>query len=188
MLAETTNTPAWLEAAVMVLGVIITTFLVPWLRRKTEAAKAEAAERRAGATKHELESKQDLTDMLKLYALEAAADIAERRFPILAQKIVNKELQDAAAIKAELYGWGKDLKQRIVDHFDLQGVNIVKALGSRYVEEIVEWAANKVSPFPGQETAKALLGQWGGKAAEWLLNRGVVWVRSRSEHELESGE
>lgn len=180
--------PAWLTALVGIIGSLVTLFLLPWLRQKANAARAEAESNKSTAINTQITTKDILMDQAKAIALDMAASIAEKRFPALQAKVASGQLKlDAKSIKEELYAWGKALKAEIIEHFDAQGINIVTALGDKYLDHVIEWAANKVSPFPGKDTATALLTEWNGKAIEWLATKGVAWVKSRVETENTSG-
>ena len=105
----------------------------------------------------------------------SAAAIAEKRFPQLAETIKSKGL-NADEIKKELRMWGGDLKQEAQVYFDNQGIDLVKAVGDDALDSFIERAANKVSPFPGLDTAKELLKN---KVSDFLIDKGVDWVKSR---------
>jgi anti-sigma28 factor (negative regulator of flagellin synthesis) len=178
------GTPVWLTGLIAVIGSIVTIFLVPWLRQKANAARAEAEKLKSESIGKQLDNKSLLIEQAKAFALDTAASIAEKRFPALQAKITAGELKlDAAMLKDELRSWGAVLKDKIIGHFDDQGINVITGVGDKYLDELVEWAANKVSPFPGKDTVKALLTEWDGKALEFLANKGVDWVKSRVETE-----
>lgn len=178
------GTPQWTTILAGIIGTLITIFLLPWLRQKANAARAEAAKNQSEAIDTQIDTKRVLTDQAKAFALDTAASIAEKRFPALQAKVAAGELKlDGATLKAELYSWGATLKAKIVEHFNDQGIDIVVALGDKYLDELIEWAANKVSPFPGRDTVVALLKDWDGKALEWLATKGVEWVRRKVETE-----
>jgi len=188
VVTDTQSGPAWLTALVGVIATVVTVFLVPWLRQKANAARAEAESYKADSINTQISTKDMLADQAKQIGYSMAASLAEKRFPALAAKVASGELKmDGPSIKKELYSWGAALKAQIIEHFDGQGINIVTALGDKYLDQLVEWAANKVSPFPGKDTAKALLTEWDGKAIEWLATKGVDWVKKRTETENASG-
>ena len=174
--ATTNELPAWLQALISVIGLAITAFLVPFLKRKAEAAKAEAKRQSAQATEHDINSRGILVSRLKQFLWGSAEAMAEKKFPELAAKIKNGELNGKEAIKKELYGWGGTLRDDAMSYFGNQGVDVVAAVGDDFLDKLIERAANKVSPFPGKETAKVLLQE---HASDWLIEHGVDWVRQK---------
>jgi len=181
--------PTWLTALMAVIGSILTLFLVPWLRQKANAARAEAESHKADSINTQVSTKDMLVEQAKIAAMDLAASLAEKRFPALQAKLAAGTLKaDIPTLKAELYGWGAVLKEEIIEHFDGQGINIVTALGDKYVDKLVVWAADKVSPFPGKDTVTALITEWDGKAIEWLATKGVDWVKNRVKAENINGD
>lgn len=173
---KTDTIPGWLQALISVIGLAITAFLVPFLKRKTEAAKAEAKRQSAQATEHDINSRGILVTRLQEFLWGTASAIAEKKFPELAVKIKSGQLNSKEAVKKELYGWGGALRQDAMAYFGNQGVDVVAAVGDDFLDKLIERAANKVSPFPGKETAKELLQD---HATDWLIKHGVDWVRQR---------
>ena len=72
------------------------------------------------------------------------------------------------AIKQELKIWGTELKNDALDYFQKQGLDLIAILGDAYLDKLIRWAADRVSPFPGKETAAALL-------EDELSNRLIKW-------------
>lgn len=172
----------WVGIVVTIIGSIITIFLIPFLRQKANAAREDARNASAEANRQELDNIETLKAQAKSFAYDAALSLAEKNFPQLAQRIKDGEFSGddkVTKIKEEMYSWGRTLRDEIIEHFDDQGIDIVAALGDKYLDKLVELVANKVSPFPGKETAKAMLIEYDGKAIEWLLEKGVDWVRSK---------
>lgn len=177
----------WVTIVTAVVMGLITVFLLPWLRQQANKARAEAEKAKSESTGAQLSNKDLLIAQAKAFALDFAASIAEKRFPALAQKIKDGALKaNVDTLKEELRSWGAVLKDKIIEHFKEQGVDIVVALGDKYLDDLIEWAANKVSPFPGKDTAKALLTEWDGKALEFLATKGVEWVKNRVTNENET--
>ena len=168
-------TPQWLEIVLAGLGALLTYFLVPFLRRKGLAAKAEGAAHEAAAANSTISARGLLVSRLQEFLYGSAAAIAEKRFPQLAETIKAKGL-NKNEIKKQLRLWGGDLKQDAQVYFDNQGIDLVKAVGDDALDSLIERAANKVSPFPGRDTAKELLKS---HISDWLVNKGVDWVKMR---------
>lgn len=160
-----------------VLGVAVTAFLIPWIRAVGAAKTAEAdASGKQGKVSDE-EAKTILSERVKRMAVGLAELFADHKFPVLAAKIAAGKLNDAVAIKAEMYTWGNDLKSALVDQLNAQGIDTFAALGEQYIDAVVERAAAAVSPFPGKDTAIALLK--GGAAA--IIQHGVSYVRTMNK-------
>lgn len=195
-----TNTPdvpktgiGWLDTLLMVLVplimAVVSMFLIPFLKQKAAAAAEEAARIRSEKTGQDLTNKETLLAMLKAFLLDGATRIAERRFPELAKKVLSGKLpKEEGSIKAELHAWGKELKDAAIEHFKGLGVDIVAAVGDKYLDQLIELVANKVSPFPGKETTVALLKEWDGKAIQFLLDKGVDWVRGKFESDVNTSK
>lgn len=176
----------WVGTVMVIIGSLITIFLLPYLRQKANAAREEARIAAAEANGKELNNIDYLKAAAKSFAFDTAASMAEKNFPQLAQKIKDGGFSGddkVGKVKEELYSWGRTLKDKTIEHFADQGIDIVAALGDKYLDQLIELVANKVSPFPGKDTAKALLIEHDGKAIEWLLTKGVDWVRSKTEKE-----
>jgi hypothetical protein len=166
--------PMYVQIIVGIFGTIFTMFIVPFLRNSSEAAKARLLQHQIDSSKSLLEQKQQILDMLQEFALSRAASIGEKRWPILAGKIMHGKMNEKSEIKEELKEWGEDLKQECLDYFSTQNIDLIKLLGESAIDQAIEFAANKVSPFPGKETAVHLLKDG---AAKLLVDHGVDWVR-----------
>lgn len=167
--------PAWIEILVAALSTLVVTFLVPFLRRKGLAAKAERDAHEASAANSTISARGLLVSRLQEFLYGSAAAIAEKRFPILASKIVEKNMSKKE-VKLELRKWGSMLKEDAYIYFGHQGIDLAKTVGGEWVGKMIERAANKVSPFPGRETAKELLKS---KVSGWLIDKGVDWVKMK---------
>jgi len=119
--------------------------------------------------------KDALLKLLKEYVLDQAQVLAELEIPKIAAKVVRGELRDKKAIKAELYGLGAKLKDRVKEHFgsDLQ---IFGKSADGLIDDLIRAAADRTSPFPGKETAAMLLED---KVSNELVSYGVEWAKDR---------
>jgi hypothetical protein len=174
--------PEWLQYVITAISALVTTMLVPFLHRKAEAARLEGVKHVYDANLSRAEQRKLVSDRLKSFVLRHAAIFAEQRFPALARKIkaggfvgVNKEVI-IEQIKAEMRVWGADLKKEAIDYFNGQGIDLVAEIGDKYLDDFVRWAADRVSPFPGRETAVAILQD---NATDWLLEKGVDYLRNK---------
>jgi hypothetical protein len=60
---------------------------------------------------------------------------------------------------------------------------LVETFGAQAIDDLIERAANAVSPFPGRDTAVALLKNG---VADMLIDKGVDWMREKVKHEDEA--
>ena len=59
---------------------------------------------------------------------------------------------------------------------------VLAAVGDEFLDKLIERAANEVSPFPGKETAVALLTD---NITDLLIEKGVDYVRAKYLSEAE---
>lgn len=163
-----------------VLGTLITMFLIPYLNKQRLAAEAAAAKFASEKTKSDIEGRGVLLQRVKAYLFGAAAAIAEKEFPKLAADIISGKLKEKGAIKSVLRSWGALLRDEAVEYFQGQGINLIAAVGDSALDRLIERAANAVSPFPGKDTAVALLKD---KVSNTLIDKGISWVRGRIERD-----
>jgi hypothetical protein len=161
------SAPVWTQIVYAVVTALIGAFVLPYLKRQSEKARAEADAANATA-------KEKLMARVKSLALDEAYIIAEERLPHIAQKALEKKL-DKDGIKKELRSWGGQLKERLINYFkESDGTDLMVVVGDKILDDIVRWAADKTSPFPGKETAVALLqDDWSNR----LVKYGAQWVR-----------
>ncbi len=184
LLAQTDG--GWVSIVGGIVTLAITAFLIPYLKQKAASAKEEARKHSAEADELELGNMGMLKDKAKYMALDLAANIAEKKFPQLAARIQAGEFSSEGKtekIKKELYSWGRELKDSLIKHFDGQGIDIVVALGDKYLDSLIETVANKVSPFQGRDTARTLLVDNNQKVLKWLMEKGVKWVKTKFDRE-----
>lgn len=154
--------------ALFVLTLFVYRRIIPWLHAGAEKARQESQYANITAI-------DKLKAQLTEFAYSGAASLAEKRFPILVQKIKDGQLSTSTEIKSELYGWGTDLKALALEHFArTYGVDLLKTFGSDYLERTIESAANATSPFPGMDTAAKLLDD----GAELIDKLGVEGART----------
>lgn len=134
----------------------LTPFLVKFLRARAAAATAEATAHDADAANSDANTRTELLAQLKAFVYEAAAEIAEQRFPILAQQLTTQQISSASDIRVVLESWGEELKTDVINHFGTQGIDIVSVVGEKYIDSLIASAANAVSPIPGASTATVL--------------------------------
>ncbi len=168
--------PSWLQYLLALLSTAVTAFLVPFLKRKAQAAKAETDRQSAAATESNINARGILMGRLKQFLYGTASAVAEKKFPELAAKVKSGQLKSASDIKTELRSWGGTLRSDAMAYFGNQGVDVLAAVGDDFLDKLIERAANKVSPFPGKDTAKAMLQD---NVSDWLIEHGVDFVRNK---------
>lgn len=168
--------PWWAQLIVSLLTLVVLPYLVRYLRAKAEEAKLSAEKVAVDTNKSLIEQRGAIAERLKTYLWGTAAAIAEREFPRLATEILAGRLNSADEIKAQLRRWGGELRVQAIIYFRNQGIDLVETFGARALDDLIERAANAVSPFPGKETAVALLKDG---AADLLLQKGVEWMREK---------
>lgn len=171
------STPQWMEILIAVIGAAFTYVLIPYLKNKAAAAKAQAELSNTEANGAKLNLRDSLYQQVKLYVLMLAESAAEKEFPKLANKILAGELKDSESIKKYMREWGSFVKVETIAYFKAQGVDVVATFGESAIEAMVEWAANSTSPFQGKETAVELLN--GG--AKLVLEKGINKLREYTD-------
>lgn len=167
------------EVVVSVLAVVVSGFIIPWLRNM-------AAEKQAVAKNEEQDWWAGFHDTIRQVAEEHALNIAEREFPKLAKKILERhdtvEPMKGYEIRAELDKWGARLKGAIVGEARNLGVDLSPTYSefqNVVLDRIVRGAADAVSPVPGRPTAETLSSDI--HLVKALATKGVTWVRT---HEM----
>jgi len=152
---------------------LITGVLVPYLRNKSLAARAEALD-------SNLSAQGRIVKDLQAFCLERASALAEHDIPIIAWEVLNakanKQSLATQEVKEKLRDLGRRLRDEAIEYFRTRGVDLVAAVGEKYVAQAIEYAANLVSPFPGSETAPLLSGE---EMARKITEFGVQVVRDR---------
>lgn len=169
------DSPWWAQLVVTVLCVFVMPYLLKFLRAKTEESKKGAELAVIDANRSLIEQRGAIAERLKSYLWGTAAAIAEREFPKLCAAIIAGKLTDPRDIKAQLRMWGDELRIQAVEYFRTQGIDLLQTFGAQAIDDLIERAANAVSPFPGRDTALALLRD---NAAPLLVERGVEWMRN----------
>ncbi len=180
--AESTSTstvvadqPWYVQLIVGVVTTLITFYLIPYLKSQADVARAQVQAHQIDMNKSLIDQKSTLYEMAKDFALTRAASIGERRWPIIAQKILSKQINTIADVKDELKVWHEDLRKDMIAFFTAQNIDIVEKLGVNTLNQLIEYAANMVSPFPGKETAVAVLEN---NVAQTIIDRGVEYMRA----------
>ncbi len=160
---------------VTVVTTLVAMFLTPLLRKK---AAAETAKLEAETLNANMSTRDVLMKRLKAFLWGTAASFAEKDIPRIAAKIVAGQLTTADQIKTELKNLGVQLKNAAIAKFDAEGIDLISAVGDKALDSLIERAANATSPFPGKDTAKALLQD---RVSNVLVEKGVNWMRTKIE-------
>lgn len=163
-----TEPAGWVTILLAVLGTIVVPYITNYLKKASDAKKVELEV--SG-----LDKKEKIKISLQAFAFERAEAYVEKDFLVLAKMIAMGEIKDMDKVKDYLKGLGSRLRDDLIvyakEQFD---VDIIADYGSKVVDGWIESVANRVSPFPGKDTAEALLK--GG--AQKLIDNGVKRVQS----------
>ena len=170
------NTPAgspwWVYVIYAVIGIVIAIFGGGYLQTKASALKEQAA-----AVKDDIKRKAWLS--LQAYALERADARLQKDVWGIAKCVAAGELNEAHEVKTLLRQLGQEEKTELVAYFkdqfpQLANGDLYAAFGEKYIDQLIEWAANKVwsqiPDFAGKDTAETMVN--GG--AKRLLGQGIT--------------
>jgi hypothetical protein len=163
----------WQQALLGLFGLVstlATAMLVPYLKAKAAASNAQADD-------SAMSTRQKLVERLKGYVWGQAAAVVERDFPFIAKKIIAGELRTAEQVKGVLKTLGVELKNDAIVYFKTQGIDLLEEFGEKFLDDLIRRAADAVSPFPGKETAVALLSD----GAKNLLAYGVHYCDEKTQ-------
>lgn len=169
------DAPWWAQLVYAAVTALVGMFAVPYLARKAQAAKEERDKLRAEGLANGVQARHILVADLKRFLFDYCSTLLEKRLPKLLPLIVSSKM-DSIAIKEELRAWGQDARAAAVEYFETQGLDIVALVGDSFLDQAVRWAADRVSPFPGKETAVQLAE---AKYTNWLIDKGVDYVRNQ---------
>ncbi len=170
----TATAPPWLAMVLGILGAIWTGFAWPWVQAHISSLKATAAAQQINMNTSLLSQRQIIFNNVLAYVAEHSLLIAQNKFPALAADILAGKYRDPNYIRAELASWGEAIKQDTIAYFANGGIDVVKVMGTKALDDLIAAAAAKISPFPGKDIAVELLDD---KVVPMLLNYGVDWVR-----------
>jgi hypothetical protein len=169
------DAPWWAQLVYAAVTALVGMFAVPYLARKAQAAKEERDKLRAEGLANGIQARHVLVSDLKRFLWDYCAILLEKRLPKLLPVILASKM-DGTAIKEELRTWGSDAKAAAIEYFQTQGLDIVALVGDAYLDKAVRWAADRVSPFPGKDTAVQLAE---AKYTNWIVEKGVDYVREQ---------
>lgn len=158
---------AWIGLGILVLllaGGVVAFFTIPAFKQWAKTKGKDAA-----------------IGLVKTYVLDQAKALVEQEYKNIAAKVLSGELKTKEAVKKELYRLGEILKGKTKARFSRE----LPALGDQVdelLDDLIRSAADKVSPFPGRETAAALLEH---SVSDALISKGVDWLR---ENHLSVGD
>jgi hypothetical protein len=169
--------PWWASVISTLVVLVLVPFAKQWLSNQAAAAAEQAKLHRIDASKSLVDQRGAILAQLEAYLLQRAAAIAEKEFPKLATLIIERQLTNPDQVKQLLRQWGRDLKGEALYFFNTQGIDLIATFGHPALDDLIEHVANRVSPFPGKDTAVALLKSG---AASLLLDKGVEWMKGES--------
>lgn len=164
VVVESASEPVgWVSIVITALAAVVVPFITNYLNKAAEAKKAEL-------DCSNLNKKQRIAMAVQAHAYDRAAAFVERDFLVLAKMITTGEIKDKDKVKDYLRNLGNILRDDLIVFAKEQfGVDILTEYGTKLVNGWIESAANRVSPFPGKDTAESLL--QGG--AQRLIKNGV---------------
>lgn len=167
---------SFLVTTLSVAGLVLTALLIPWinLQRMKIVAQTESIKKQGNVSDEQ--ARTIMSERVKKSVVGLAELFADHKYPILAQRILRGELTDPDKIKEELRSWGDQLKTSLMSQLDAQSIDAIAVIGEGYIDALIERAAAAVSPFPGKDSALALLK--GG--AQEIIEHGVNYVRSKN--------
>jgi hypothetical protein len=175
---DISGAPLWQQIIYTVIAALVSMLLLPYLKRKADAVGAEIEKLKAEAASGKLNTLALLENNLLEFLLRRAATIAEKDFPALASAVMAHPGEwDAEKIKARLREWGAALKAEAIEHFKSnKGIDLLATIGDDQLDKLIRYVADKVSPFPGKDTAVELLTE---KGSNMLVDKGVAWLREK---------
>lgn len=165
----------WAEFVAMVVVVVFVKYVRPWLLAQKDKLEAETSAAQAAKRADTVQTNQVILERLKSFLTGTAAAIAEKRFGWLARDILDDQYPSADKVREEMRTWGTELRNKAIEYFQHQDIDIVRLVGQDYLNLLVERAANDVSPFPGKETAKEMFDK---RNARVVSKYGINFVRA----------
>ncbi len=167
--------PWWAQLVYAVVTALVGMVALPYLARKAQAAKQEVEKLRAEGLANGVSARHLLVADLKRYLLDYCSTLLEKKLPQLLPVLASGKYS-IADVKKELREWGQEAKDAAKVYFREQGLDIVALVGDTYLDQAVRWAADRISPFPGKETAVQLVEK---KYTNWIIEKGVDYVRDQ---------
>ncbi len=180
--------PLWLQILIGAALLALKIWGIPVLNAIKARADADAASIKIDMQGSLLGQRGAIAQLFKDYAESKVVSLMATNMPLLAQRIQRGDFMDVdmtnpnapayhvskAKVKAELYAWGDTLKADVVTYFDAHGIDVVKVLGEKFMDDCIDAIVSKYSAFPGLETAAELTKT---EVIPLLLNNGFDWVR-----------
>ena len=178
--------PLWAQIVYVVLTALVAMFLIPYLRAKQTEALAVQANHEVDAQIVEFSATSRIMGDVKVFLIERALNIVEREFPKIAKRVLAGELKTAGEIKITLRSFGTTLKTDAINYFkNHRGVDLISLVGNEQLDRLIECVANKVSPFPGKESAVEFLKS---HVSNWIIEKGVSMVAKKYAYDTPDGD
>jgi len=166
--------PLWAQIVYAVITALVAAFLLPYLNSKRQAVAAEIKTTMLEGISNEVTARSTLLSEVKIFLLERAACIAEKDFPFIAKEVLSGKMT-VDRVKQCLRGLGQTLKVEALAYFkEKGGWDLIKVIGDKQLDNMIEYVANKVSPFPGKDSAVEFMKE---NVSNWIVNKGVDAVR-----------
>lgn len=166
---------AYYELVVLAVTVVLTYLVIPLLRRYRAKLEAEIADIEQHRSYYNVSTNRLAVARLQEFLNGNAQRIARANYPHLAARLLDDEtMRDRDAIKNELYEWGSLLRRNAIEYFANQGIDVVRLVGSDYLDALISRAADEAGPYPGKSTSAVLCDV---KEADRLARLGVDAVR-----------
>ena len=174
------GSPAWLTAIWPILIAVLIPFAAKWMMSKSaeHKAKAEAASKEAEGIGQEIKN-AFLDQRLIPFLYEAGAQIATTKLP----EIIT-DAGDGGGFdwKKHLNDLKNELKELAIAKFKEEGTDIVKDLGDKYLDSLLERAILKAVPFlPNmlQKPAEGSAGSVADKVSNLVLDKGLDYAKKK---------
>lgn len=119
-------------------------------------------------------AKSELYKLLKEKTEDIVRNLMEAEYAKVAQKVKNGELKTKEQVKQELYRLGQQAKLLIKESMSKEELKTLGGHADGELDKLIRAAADKVSPFPGKETAASLLEN---RVSDMLIDKGLDHVK-----------
>lgn len=139
-----------LEIVLSVLGIVITLYVLPWLK-----AKRDELQTRSASLKQDIRS--TLFNNLAVTTLDFVRNTMEKEYPRIARRIKEEPEVFVDTVKEELYGLGSKVYNELIVSYKDQGIDILEEFGHSRIAELIRRAVDVDSPFQKRETAASFM-------------------------------
>lgn len=185
------DTPQWLSILMTIISTAVLPFVIKFLNRKADESKkkAEAAELESSSTL--VKVRNEFIDLRLIpFLYSSAAHLAETRLPSIL-----KDASDGGGFdwKAHLKALKDELLDLTKEKFAAEGIDIVKNLGEKYLDSLLDRALAKAIPFLpefarpiAEEKGDDLTDKLSGLIMDKGLDYAKKWVEKKKAKEVEA--